>query len=72
MKWCKFYNNNLLVVLESKHIEMCFDNRYKYRTLHGGCYEIIKKIKQAKNKKQKFFERLYWVVFQFLLQKYYI
>ena len=28
--------------------------------------------KQAKNEKQTFFERLYWVVFQVFIQKYYI
>ena len=50
MKWCKFYNKNLLVVLESKYIEMCFNNKYKYRTLHGGCYEIIKKQNKQKTK----------------------
>ena len=27
---------------------MCFDNKYKYRTLHGRCYYIIKQ--KAKNK----------------------
>ena len=53
MRWCKFYNNNLLVVLESKHIEMCFNNKYKYKTLHGGCYEIIKKNKTGKKQKPK-------------------
>ena len=40
-------------------------------TGHGGCYEAItKKTKQEYNEKQTFFERLYWVVFQFFIRKY--
>ena len=31
---------------------MCLNSKYKYRTLHGGCYLIIKK-KQKKQKKKK-------------------
>ena len=26
---------------------MCFNNKYKNRTIHGGCYQIIKKLKQT-------------------------
>ena len=33
--------------------------------------KINKKIKQAESEKQTFFERLYWAVFQFFIQKYY-
>ena len=32
---------------------------HKYRTLHGGFYQLIKKTRQAKKEKQTFFERLY-------------
>ena len=50
---------------------MCFSNKYKYQTLNEGCYYIVIKTKQAENKKQTFFEILYWVIFQFFLQKCY-
>ena len=33
---------------------MCFNNKYKYRTFHGGCYQITKN-KQAENKNDKHF-----------------
>ena len=47
---------------------MCFNNKFNYRTIHGGCYWIItKKNKQAENKKHKFFGRLHWIVFQFFI-----
>ena len=52
------------------YTEMCFNNKYKNRKLQRGCYKITKK-KQAENEKQAFFERLYWAVFQFFMQKYY-
>ena len=45
---------------------MCFNNKYKYRTLHGV---DNKKTKQVENKKQTFFKILYWVDFQFFIQK---
>ena len=36
---------------------MCFNNKYKWRTLHRGCYKIItEKTKQAENEIQTFFE----------------
>ena len=45
IKWYKFYSNDLSVFLGSKQgwilynvfILKCF-NKYKYRTLHRGCY----------------------------------
>ena len=46
IKWYKFYSDDLSVLLGSKQGETlynvfilkCFNNKYKYRTLHGGCY----------------------------------
>ena len=37
---------------------MCFNNKYKYETLSGGCYQITTK-KKAGNEKQTFFERFH-------------
>ena len=53
------------------YIDMCFNNKYKYRTLNGGHYYIIKNKTSRKRKKKKLFERLYGAVSQFFVQKYY-
>ena len=36
-------------------IEMYFNNKYKYRTLHGGCYQITTKNKTNRKRKTNIF-----------------
>ena len=32
---------------------MCFNNKYNYRTVHGGCYQVITKNKTSRKRKTK-------------------
>ena len=49
---------------------MVFINKCKYSRLHGGYYYMITKNKTSR-KQKALCESLHWVVFQFLIQKYY-
>ena len=37
---------------------MCFSNKYKYRTIHGGCYWTMTKNKTSRKGKNKHFLKI--------------
>ena len=79
IKWYKFCNNNLSVLgskqggtLYNVLILKCVSITNKsIEHYMEGVVRQKQKTKQVGNEKQTFFERLYWVVFQLFIQKYY-